>query len=139
MIMPDDSSRRKWFMAGSVLLLLAIAVPWAISRGGPRGPDDPEELLRRATGSNSAAVPKPTGKTIKVEGVSSSGAPVHAGFEEVREGSGRVGYGVHLAEPLKEGETATMKMPGGGTVTIRRPREGEDPRQAPKAKDAGSP
>lgn len=134
MIDRSDSARKKWFIAGAVLLPLAVVLIWAMFRTSRRDPDDPRELLLRASATTGAADAKPTGKSIAVEGTSSSGTPVHARFVEVQEGSGRKGYGLHLAEPLKEGESTALKMPGGGTVTVARPREGEAPELVPATK-----
>src|SRR4051812_49084624 len=95
---PASRTRRNLTVAGAVLVPLVAALIWASARMWPRTPDDPSELLRRAGASNSAGEPKLTGKAVKIETVSSAGTRVRGSMPEVRDGSGRVGYGLHLRE-----------------------------------------
>jgi hypothetical protein len=67
------------------------------------------------------------GKTIDVEGNTSSGQPIGASFTEIRGKAGTLGFVPELREPLKPGEPATLKMPGGGSVVIGVAKEGDAP------------
>lgn len=126
MIERSDDPRKKWPIAGIILMPLVAMLAWALWRAYPRDPDDPRELLRRAAAATSEAPgPRPTGKSIAVGTTSAAGEPVEGQLVELREESGRKGYGVHLAEPLKEGDSAVMKLPGGGSITVSRPVGGE--------------
>jgi hypothetical protein len=125
---PASRKRSRWFILGALIVPLGIALAWAFIRASPRSPDDPSELLHRAATSKGTGEPRPTGKVVAVEGTSSSGRPVHVRMPEVRDGSGRVGYAPHLGEPLQPGESATFNMPGGGSITIGRPKDGEAPK-----------
>jgi len=112
-------SRRKWLL---LVLLLAVAVPLtgALYRRMSAEADDPEGLLRQALGSSDASQPAlATSRSIVVVGENSSGEPVEAGIASVQSKSGRVvGLVPQLKEPLKEGETVTLKLPGGGSIAV---------------------
>jgi hypothetical protein len=122
---PESRTRTKWILTGAVLVPLAIALTWALFQTSPRSPDDPSELLRRASTSKNVGEPKPTGKVVELEATSSSGAPVQARMPEFKDKAGNLGYTVQLREPMKPGEKATFKMPGGGMITIGGPKDGE--------------
>jgi hypothetical protein len=60
-----------------------------------------------------------TGKTTTVTGTTSSGEEIRADMTAIRFRSGRtVGFVPRLREPLKEGESATLNVPGGGQIVI---------------------
>lgn len=117
---PDDRWRKNIVKAGAAFLILALALTWALSRGANPGDDNPQELLRKAASPEGAVAPKTRiSKSFTVQGTSSSG-PMTAEVLKVEEQGGRGGFVLPaLAKPLKEGETATLKMPGGGTVLMR--------------------
>lgn len=129
MIELSDRPRRFWFGSGAVLLLLTIVLTWAFSRGAARGPDDPNERLRRAGGSGEI---KQVGGPIAVKAKSSTGAVIGGRMLKVQEKGGRIGYSApHLERSLKEGESVTVSVPGGGTVVMKRPAKGEEAKWPP--------
>jgi hypothetical protein len=113
-------SRKNGLAAGAAILGLAIALPWAIFRLTARSDSEARELLRRATEPDPAAdAAVRTGKTTEVTGTTSSGEAIRADMTAIQSRSGRtVGFLPHLRQPLKEGESATLKVPGGGHIVI---------------------
>jgi hypothetical protein len=110
-------SRKNGLAAGAAILGLAIALPWALSWLTARSDSEARELLRQADLSAGAGVT--TGKTTEVTGTTSSGEAIRANMPAIQSRSGRtVGFVPHLRQPLKEGESATLKMPGGGQIVI---------------------
>lgn len=122
---PADRTRKTWWIAGTVVSL-ALALIWLSAWVAP-SPDDPAVLLRQAAAAKTASTLKPTGKVVVGQGTSASGTPVQVRMPEFADKSGNRGYAVHLSEPLKPGVPATIKMPGGGVVTVGIPKDGEAP------------
>ncbi len=114
-----DRPRKILLAAGAALLALAVAVPWTMSRVSSRG-DDTQELLRRAVEDDrAAAVSLVPSKTIPVPVTTSTGEALRAQVTAIESRTGKtVGFAPRLDRPLKDGESATLKMPGGGQVVI---------------------
>lgn len=134
MIDRNDGGRKRWILAAGLVLVLAAGATWVYSRMSARSPDDPQELLRRAGEANGTAALKPVGKPIAVQGKSSSGATVRAELQKVAAKGDRGGFVVHLGGGLKEGDPATLKLPGGGELVITQVKDGEAPPAPPPAK-----
>jgi hypothetical protein len=134
MIERSERRRKTWLIAAALLLVVAVAFVWGKSRGDSGAADDPRELLRRASSPDGTDRAKPTGKTVEVAGTNFSGEPVRARLVEIEDGFAKKGHAIHLAEPLEEGESTVLEMPGGGSVTVSRPREGETPQPPPATK-----
>jgi hypothetical protein len=108
------------------LILLAVFLPWALSRMLPQGPDDPEALLQQAM--MPGTTPNPPGpaitgtvvpKSVTINGEKIEGpSPVTLGTVEGK--SGVVGFAPRLSQPLKPGEKLTIELPdGGGRIEMR--------------------
>ncbi|HZW33287.1 MAG TPA: hypothetical protein VFF52_21395 [Isosphaeraceae bacterium] len=122
-----DAWRHRLFTAIAALVALAATVPWAVSWLAARSEDNSQELLRQAVEpDNTAARPRfVTGKTTRVKGTSSSGQVIQGELTALKSATGRtVGFVPRLQQPLKGGETASLKLPGGGHVEIQGPPPG---------------
>ena len=121
-----DAWRHRLFAALAALVALAATVPWALSWLTARSEDDSQERLRQAVAPDPAARPRLlSGKTTRAEGTSSSGPVIQADLTDLKSASGRtVGFAPRLQQPLKAGETASLKLPGGGRVEIQAPPPG---------------
>ncbi len=120
----NENSRKRRFLVAGGLVVFGLAAAGAIALLFPSGPDDAQELLRRAKQAEGQA-PKAVGKSVTAKGKSSTGATVEARVQTYQEPSGRKAHTIRTLAPLKEGETVTVTMPGGGTVEMTRSREGE--------------
>jgi hypothetical protein len=125
MIDGDGGGRTRRFMAGGGVLLVALVGAWAYFQMPPRSADDPRELLRRAGAADGSGTPKAVGKPITVEGKTSTGAPFRARIQNVAKEGDRGGHVVRTDNALAEGESATVKLPGGGNIVITRPKDGQ--------------
>jgi hypothetical protein len=121
-----DASRKRLFALFAALIALATTLTWAANWLTARNQDNSHELLRQAGESDTA--PRPwlvTGKTTQVEGRTSSGEAIRVNLTAVKSATGKeVGSALRLQQPLKEGETASLKLPGGGQIVIQGPPPG---------------
>jgi hypothetical protein len=120
-----DASRNRLFMAIAALVALAATGLLAVSWLTARREDNSQELLRQAVGTDAARPRFVTGKTTRVEGTSSSGRVIQGELTTLKSATGRtVGFVPRLQQPLKDGETASLKLPGGGQIVIQGPPPG---------------
>ncbi len=122
-----EASRKRLLAGFAVLLAAAAIATWAAFWLGARGRDDSPDLLRQAVEADDTAARRLVlGKTSTVEGKTSSGQSIPAEMTAVKSASGRtVGYAApRLKQPLKEGETASISLPGGGRIEIQGPPAG---------------
>jgi hypothetical protein len=121
-----DAWRKRLCAAFAALIVLAAVLTWAISRLKAPGQDNPQEMLGQAVESDSAARRRlVVGKTTLVEGRTSSGQAIRANITAVKSATGKtVGFAPRLQQSLKEGETASLDLPGGGQVVIQGPPPG---------------
>jgi hypothetical protein len=121
-----DASRKRLFALFAALIALAATLTWTAAWLTARNQDNSHELLRQAGESDTAPRPRlVTGKTTQVEGRTSSGETIRVNLTAVKSATGKeVGSALRLQQPLKEGETASLKLPGGGQIVIQGPPPG---------------
>ncbi|HEV3343309.1 MAG TPA: hypothetical protein VG125_23260 [Pirellulales bacterium] len=114
-------SARHWCIGLAIVLLIAGGLIWRVrSTANAEG----ERLLRRAKETEQAAAANARMKMLPAgnfdaTGTTSSGKQLTASFGAIGDGSGRVsGYVPRLDQPLEEGETATLNLPGGGMIIM---------------------
>ena len=141
--MISKPTQRVAFATLSVLLLIGAALG-IFMRSHRRSADEPRRLLQQAKQAAVAEEAKQPARAVRTDAdatrQSSPGDASRARLDQITDSSGNpAGYAARLQEPLKEGESAELRLPEGGTVVIGAPSSEAQPFRASSPPHSSTP